>query len=272
MSPLVLAVIAVTVLATSFLSGIFGMAGGLILLGVLLIWLDVAPAMMLFGAIQTTANGSRALLWLRHVQWQIVWRYMIGATTAFVAMRAVSFVPDKATIYLALGILPFAAFLLPRNLAVDISRPYGPYVCGFVILTLQFVAGAAGHILDLFFQQSRLDRRAVVGTKAITQTTGHLMRIAYFGSFASAYDEFDPMVGLCRGRRSCHHGNIAGRPSAGAHDRHALPSVEQARDHGRQRRLSDAWGMVAGEGVSPGIAGRSPHARRCNPWENRHLL
>jgi len=195
MSPLVLAVIAVTVLATSFLSGIFGMAGGLILLGVLLIWLDVAPAMMLFGAIQTTANGSRALLWLRHVQWQIVWRYMIGATTAFVAMRAISFVPDKATIYLALGILPFAAFLLPRNLAVDISRPYGPYVCGFVILTLQFVAGAAGHILDLFFQQSRLDRRAVVGTKAITQTTGHLMRIAYFGSFASAYDESIPWWG-----------------------------------------------------------------------------
>jgi hypothetical protein len=78
---------------------------------------------------------------------------------------------------------------------VDISRPYGPYVCGFVILTLQFVAGAAGHILDLFFQQSRLDRRAVVGTKAITQTTGHLMRIAYFGSFASAYDESIPWWG-----------------------------------------------------------------------------
>jgi uncharacterized membrane protein YfcA len=195
MSPLAIAVVAVTVLATSFLSGIFGMAGGLILLGVLLIWLDVAPAMMLFGAIQTTANGSRALLWLRHVQWQIIWRYLIGAGVAFIAMRAVSFVPDKATIYLALGILPFAAFLLPRNLAVDISRPYGPYVCGFVILTLQFVAGAAGHILDLFFQQSRLDRRAVVGTKAITQTTGHLMRIAYFGSFASAYEETIPWWG-----------------------------------------------------------------------------
>jgi uncharacterized protein len=195
MPPFAFAIVAVTILATSFLSGIFGMAGGLILLGVLLIWLDVAPAMMLFGAIQTTANGSRAILWRRHVDWQIVWRYLIGASAAFIAMRAVSFVPDKATLYLALGLVPFAAFLLPRSLTPDISRPFGPYVCGFVILTLQLVAGAAGHILDLFFQQSALDRRAVVGTKAITQTTGHLMRIAYFGSFASAYDERIPWWG-----------------------------------------------------------------------------
>ena len=195
MPPLAFAVVALTILATSFLSGIFGMAGGLILLGVLLIWLDVAPAMVLFGVIQTTANGWRALLWLRHVQWQIVWRYLIGASVAFIAMRAVSFVPDKAMIYLALGLVPFAAFMLPRSLTPDVSRPLGPYVCGFVVLTLQLVAGAAGHILDLFFQQSGLDRRAVVGTKAITQTSGHLMRIAYFGSFASAYDESIPWWG-----------------------------------------------------------------------------
>ena len=60
--PLALAVIAVTILATSFISGIFGMAGGLILLGVLLVFMDVAPAMVLFGAIQTAANGWRATL------------------------------------------------------------------------------------------------------------------------------------------------------------------------------------------------------------------
>lgn len=195
MSPFAFAVIALTILATSFLSGIFGMAGGLILLGVLLVWLDVAPAMVLFGVIQTTANGWRAALWLRHVQWRIIWRYLIGAAVAFVLMRAVSFVPDKAMLYLALGLVPFAAYLLPPRFTPDVSRPMGPYVCGFIILILQLVAGAAGHILDLFFQKSGLDRRAVVGTKAVTQTTGHLLRIAYFGSFASAYDASIPWWG-----------------------------------------------------------------------------
>lgn len=195
MGPLVLAIVAVTVLATSFLSGIFGMAGGLILLGVLLIWLDVAPAMVLFGTIQTTANGWRALLWRGHVQWSIVWRYLVGATIAFALMRSVSFEPSKAALYIGLGLIPFAADLLPKSLTPDISRPGGPYVCGIIIMVLQLVAGAAGHVLDLFYQKSGLDRRAVVGTKAISQTFGHLFRIAYFGSFASAYDATIPWWG-----------------------------------------------------------------------------
>ena len=63
MAPAVLAIIAATILVTSFISGIFGMAGGIILLGVLLLFLDVAPAMMLFGTIQTASNGWRAALW-----------------------------------------------------------------------------------------------------------------------------------------------------------------------------------------------------------------
>ena len=51
----------------------------------------------------------------------------------------------------------------------------------------------AGHILDLFFQKSLLDRRAVVATKAVCQTFGHVGRIAYFGTFAAAWDTSLPM-------------------------------------------------------------------------------
>ena len=80
LAPAVLAVIGATILVTSFISGIFGMAGGLILLGVLLLFMDVAPAMVLFGTIQTASNGWRAALWLQHVDWGIVWRYLVGST------------------------------------------------------------------------------------------------------------------------------------------------------------------------------------------------
>lgn len=66
MAPLVALLLAFVVVATSFLSGIFGMAGGLILLGVLLALLDVAPAMVLFGTTQLAANGWRGALWRAH--------------------------------------------------------------------------------------------------------------------------------------------------------------------------------------------------------------
>ena len=64
LAPFALAVIGISILVTSFISGIFGMAGGLILLGVLLLFMDVAPAMVLFGTIQIAANGWRVALWL----------------------------------------------------------------------------------------------------------------------------------------------------------------------------------------------------------------
>jgi uncharacterized membrane protein YfcA len=195
MTPTALALVGATVLGTSFLSGIFGMAGGLILLGVLLLFMDVVPAMILFGIIQMGANGWRALLWRAHVRWDLVGRYLVGATTSFLVMRLVAFVPDKALVYLGLGILPFAAELLPARYWPNITSSWGPYLCGIVIMVLQLMAGAAGHILDMFFQRSAIDRKGIVGTKAVCQTTAHLYRIAYFGSLSTAFaDQVSPWL------------------------------------------------------------------------------
>ena len=54
------AAFAAAVLFTAFLSGIFGMAGGMILLGLLLAMLPLAQAMLLHGITQLASNGWRA--------------------------------------------------------------------------------------------------------------------------------------------------------------------------------------------------------------------
>jgi uncharacterized membrane protein YfcA len=187
MSTLALWVAALTIPATSFISGIFGMAGGMILLGVLLLVMDVAPAMILFGATQAAANGWRAVLWLRYIDWAIVWRFLVGAGVLFLILRWVSVFPDKAVLYIGLGLAPFLADLLPRALKPDITRPGAPYWCGAIVMVCTLLAGVAGPLLDVFYQKSNLDRRTVVATKAVTQTVGHLARIAYFDSFASSF-------------------------------------------------------------------------------------
>jgi uncharacterized protein len=63
---LMLALVALMV-ATAFLSGIFGMAGGLILIGVLLYLLPLPEAMALHAVTQMASNGWRGVLWLKHV-------------------------------------------------------------------------------------------------------------------------------------------------------------------------------------------------------------
>ena len=196
MTPAALALVGVTILGTSFVSGIFGMAGGLILLGVLLMFMDVAPAMGVFGIIQMGSNGWRSILWRSYVRWDLVARYVVGASLAFFAMRFVAFVPDKALVYIGLGVLPFAAELLPERYWPDIERPSGPYICGAVIMVLQLMAGAAGHILDMFFQRGELDRKGVVATKAVCQTTAHLFRVLYFGTLVESFVSDIPLVAI----------------------------------------------------------------------------
>ncbi|NVO14288.1 MAG: sulfite exporter TauE/SafE family protein [Rhodoplanes sp.] len=180
------ALIAVTIVVSSFISGIFGMAGGMILLGVLLVEYDVATAMVLFSIIQFAANGWRAVMWRKHVRWSIFRSYAVGSLAAFAIMRLIAFIPDKATVYLTLGILPFAIELLPRDARPNIEWRGMPFVAGLLTTVVQFLSGVGGLFLDMFFQKSMIDRKTTVATKAVTQTFSHMLRATYFASFAGA--------------------------------------------------------------------------------------
>src|SRR6516165_11006278 len=107
MAPSVLALIGATIVFSSFLSGVFGMAGGMVLLGVLLNYFDVPTGMILFSIIQLFANGWRVLQWRSYVLWPIFGGYLAGALISFAFMWKLAFVPDKAMVYLALGLIPF---------------------------------------------------------------------------------------------------------------------------------------------------------------------
>src|SRR4051812_17983295 len=183
-----LAVIGATIILSSFISGVFGMAGGMILLGVLLVYFDVATGMVLFSLIQLAANGWRSLHWRRFVLWPIFWWYVVGAVLAFGAMRTIAFVPDKALVYLLLGAMPFMVEALPAHLRPNIEWRGVPFVTGILTTVIQSLAGVGGLFLDIFFQKSSLDRKTTNATKAITQTFSHLLRAAYFGSLAGVGD------------------------------------------------------------------------------------
>jgi uncharacterized protein len=173
-----------TVVVSSFISGVFGMAGGMVLLGVMLVYFDVATAMVLFSILQISANGWRALHWRRFVLWPIFYWYIVGAMLAFAVMRAIAYVPNKAMVYILLGALPFATEVLPQSMRPSIEWRGVPFITGVCTTIVQFMAGVGGLFLDIFFNKSGLDRKTTVATKAITQTFSHVVRGVYFGSLA----------------------------------------------------------------------------------------
>src|SRR5258706_10736580 len=94
-SALLFAILAVSSLATSFISGILGMAGGMILMGILLVFLPLPAAMMLHGISQLAANGWRALMLWRSVDWRVLRGYGVGAFVALGLIASLQFVAPK---------------------------------------------------------------------------------------------------------------------------------------------------------------------------------
>ena len=88
------ALLLVSVLLTSILSGILGMAGGMILMAILVSTVSVATAMMIHGVVQATSNGSRAWLLRSHIQWRILPTYIVGSGAALAGFMALTLVPD----------------------------------------------------------------------------------------------------------------------------------------------------------------------------------
>ena len=180
-SLLAFSVLAVSSLVTSFISGILGMAGGMILMGILLTMMSLPAAMMLHGICQFASNGWRALMLRREIEWRVIGGYAIGAAIAVAAFAMTRFVVGKAAALMLMGFTPFVALLLPERLHLNVERRGHSFLCGLVCVAISLTAGIAGPILDVFFVRSKMTRYKVVATKALTQTLSHLLKIAYFG-------------------------------------------------------------------------------------------
>jgi uncharacterized membrane protein YfcA len=181
LSVFALAAISLSTLATSFVSGILGMAGGMMLMGVLLALLPLSAAMMLHGVSQLASNGWRALMLRGAIDRRVFLGYVAGALVALGLFALTRFVASKPVALIAMGLTPFVALALPERLHLNVERPWQPFICGVVCLGLSLTAGIAGPILDVFFVRSAMTRHRVVATKAATQSLTHLMKILYFG-------------------------------------------------------------------------------------------
>jgi len=111
--------------------------------------------------------------------------YTLGALPAILIPLAFAYVPDKAVMLILLGIVPYLALAIPERWALDATKSSHAIACGFSVAGLQLIAGVAGPLLDTFFVRSKIDRRAVVATKATTQAMSHTLKVGYYGVLVS---------------------------------------------------------------------------------------
>jgi hypothetical protein len=170
------------------------MAGGLILVGVLLAILPLPAAMMLHGVTQLASNGWRALLWWRHIRWRPVAAYVAGCVLALLAWSMFRYVPATPVALLMLGVTPFLARLAPKNLRANPDSPRQGVLYGVICMTLIILTGVAGPLIDTFFLGGTFDRREIVATKSGCQVVGHAAKIIYFGGIIDQAASVDPVL------------------------------------------------------------------------------
>jgi len=192
MTALMAASLSLLMIGTAFLSGIFGMAGGLILIGVLLFLMPLPAAMVLHAVTQMASNGWRAILWARHIVWKSAAFYVAGCLVSVCIWSLTLYVPDKAVALLMLGLSPFVIRAIPDSI---LPRSFGPLqvaATGLFSMTLMLLTGVTGPLLDTMFLRSPLERRQIIATKAACQVFGHGFKLFYFGALIAGVGQVEP--------------------------------------------------------------------------------
>ena len=178
--------------ATSVLSAIVGMAGGITLLAIMLLFLEPLVAIPLHGIVQLVSNSSRTVAQWGHVQWGVVWRYALPLLPmGWLGLLLAEQIPPDAARAL-IGLFVLVATWRPQWLLIgthpEDTDPKRRFLgLGAVVGVVNMTVGATGPLIAPFFLNLGWTRFALIGTKAACQTMGHVAKVVVFGLAGFAF-------------------------------------------------------------------------------------
>lgn len=166
---------------TSIISATVGMAGGTVLLSVMLLFLQPAVVIPLHAGNQLISNFSRCWLLRQHIQWQ----YFIPFSIASSLGNIFAAILIKDTLDLEHGSILIALMILytvfkPAKLPTFTPKAKGFFCIGLFIGFLGMFIGATGLILGMAFVRDDLKKEEILATQGSMQTLNHLLKILGF--------------------------------------------------------------------------------------------
>ena len=177
--------------ATSILSAVIGMGGGVTLLGIMAILIPEGYMVVaLHGVIQLVSNGTRTAVYRRHLHLPIIKQFSMGVIPGLGCAALIVF-----------GLIQYFDITSASEFKIDFLKPLiGIYILWFLYLRKKIkltsdglffwmgclsglvtvFIGAAGPLIAPFFIDRDLTKENVVATKAACQALGHLGKIPIF--------------------------------------------------------------------------------------------
>lgn len=187
MSGSVAIILALAALITSMVSAILGMAGGIMLLAVMLCFMTHAESIPTHAVVQIASNGTRAMAFINNVDRSAFVRFLIGVIPgAGIGMYLLWWLgePDQSEPYLKtlIGVFILIATYLPRPKGgpTTASKWWDFPVMGLAAGTAALTVGAVGPLIAPLFARRGFAKDRLIATKATCQLATHFLKIPAF--------------------------------------------------------------------------------------------
>ena len=204
LGPYELGILVIAALATSVLSAVVGMAGGITLLAIMLLFLEPLVAIPLHAVVQMVSNGSRTWVHRTHIQWRILWPYLVPLVPlSWLSLGLAERIPpDAARVLIGLFVLVATwrpAWMLLGSHPERTNPSLRFFGLGAVVGVLNVTLGATGPLIAPFFLNLGLSRFSLIGTKAACQMGSHIAKIVVFGAVGFAFAQWLGVLVLLAG-------------------------------------------------------------------------
>ena len=165
----------------STISGLIGMAGGSILLAVMLLaGLDPLTVVPIHAAVQLVSNSTRVYAFRQHFKvscWAVLALAALpGPIVGLWCLQQL----DAVTVKALMGVAIICAAWAPKKGLNRLSDRTAFGIAGALAGTLGVIVGAVGPLLAPFFLRGGFKKESIIGTKAGCQATIHIIKIAAF--------------------------------------------------------------------------------------------
>jgi uncharacterized membrane protein YfcA len=174
-------IIAVCTVATSIVSALMGMAGGIMLLSIIASLTQTIYIVPLYSSIQLISNTTRLLLFFKHIHWNIIRLFLLGLIPGSLCGIYLFQMLPKDVIKLLMGVFILLAVFVPQSkteIRTGIRIFFG---LGIFSGILSVLLGTPGPLLAPFFVRNDIIKEELIATKAVCQTLSHILNIFLYG-------------------------------------------------------------------------------------------